>query len=175
MTIKVCFATGIHNEFGNEGSLPWGFNHPHSKEDFKAFVDFTKDCILVMGKHTFASLPKRLPNRTNIVLGRENLTAKNGDSADVYVRNLNVTLEKYCNILSKFYEKDVCIIGGAKLVRESLDFADIIQYTRFHNRAGYFHDVAMPLLPKYMGDVTKYESHGSHDMFMDITTYKRSK
>jgi len=172
--IKVAFATGMYGEFGNKGSLPWQ-GHPNQKHDFTAFKEFTKDCIIVMGRHTFASLPFRLPNRMNVVISKENVRASNGDSADTYVRNLNAGVRSYLENLDKHFEQDVVVIGGAGLVRETLDFADEVMYTRFYNKEGYEHDVAMPLLPKYIGefDIGRWRQHGEDETFMDISYYRR--
>ena len=173
--IKVAFATGMYREFGNKGSLPWQ-GHPNQKHDFTAFKEFTKDCIIVMGRHTFASLPFRLPNRMNVVISKENnVRASNGDSADTYVRNLNVGVRSYLENLDKYFEQDVVVIGGAGLVRETLDFADEVMYTQFHNRKGYKHDVVMPLLPEYIrsADVYEYKTFGENETFMDISYYRR--
>jgi dihydrofolate reductase len=172
--IKVAFATGIFSEFGNKGSLPWQ-GHPHQKEDFIAFKAFTKDCVIVMGKHTFASLPCLLPTRIHYVLGREKVKAKNGAIADAYITSPDIDLNSLCRSLAKHHDKDVVIIGGAGLVRKGLDFADETMYTQFHNRTGYKHDVSMPLLPKYMGEVIAIESHGSNESYMNITHYRRKR
>ncbi len=171
--IKVAFATGIHNEFGYKGMLPWQ-GHPHQDKDFTAFKEFTKGCVVVMGKHTFASLPFRLPTRINVVLGSENLVAKNGDVADVYFNKpKDLNLKQWLHSLSDWYKKDVVVIGGANLVNETLAFADGVLYTRFHYRKGYEHDVSMPLLPKYIGSPYRFEQYGENETFMDITYYKR--
>ncbi len=173
--IKVAFATGIHSEFGYKGALPWQ-GHPNQHEDFKAFKEFTKDCVVVMGKHTFASLPFRLPNRKNIVIGSEKLTAKNGDVADEYVNGSifknEGSLRGWLYVLSKWENKDVVVIGGAGLIHEVLYFADEVMYTRFHQ--SYNADISMDVLPKYIGTVVGYKSFGVGESFMDITYFKRN-
>jgi dihydrofolate reductase len=50
---------------GAEGKIPW-----HLPEDFKWFKQCTTGATVLMGRKTFESLGKPLPNRTNIVLSR---------------------------------------------------------------------------------------------------------
>src|SRR2546423_15024647 len=50
---------------GRGNQIPW-----HLPEDFKWFKQMTTGHIIVMGRKTFESLGKPLPNRTTIVLSR---------------------------------------------------------------------------------------------------------
>jgi dihydrofolate reductase len=50
---------------GRGGTIPW-----HLPEDFKWFKQLTTGGLVLMGRKTFASLPKPLPNRTNVVFTR---------------------------------------------------------------------------------------------------------
>lgn len=51
---------------GNGGKIPW-----HLPEDFKWFKKMTTGQVIVMGRKTFESIGKPLPNRTTIILSRE--------------------------------------------------------------------------------------------------------
>ena len=50
---------------GREGKIPW-----HLPEDFRWFKKITTGHILVMGRKTFESIGKPLPNRATLVLSR---------------------------------------------------------------------------------------------------------
>ncbi len=175
--IKTVFASGRLGEFGLGDGLPWD-GHKYQSEDFKAFKEFTKGCIVVMGSKTFQSLPFKLPIRRNIVLGSKEVYAKNGDAPDqtfnlkALTENLpHVTYERWLRSISDWYKSDVVVIGGAELVVKTLAFCDEAMYTRYHQ--SYKADVYLPLLPKYIGSLVGYERFGEGKDFMDISYYKR--
>lgn len=55
----------LNRVIGNGGKIPW-----HLPEDFKWFKKMTTGQVVVMGRKTFESIGKPLPNRTTIVLSR---------------------------------------------------------------------------------------------------------
>ena len=58
-------AMSLNRAIGVDGKIPW-----HLPEDFKWFKQLTTGGIVLMGRKTFLSLPKPLPNRTNVVFTR---------------------------------------------------------------------------------------------------------
>jgi dihydrofolate reductase len=63
--MKAVVAMSENRVIGREGQIPW-----HLPEDFKWFKELTTGHMVVMGRKTFASLPRPLPNRTNVVFTR---------------------------------------------------------------------------------------------------------
>jgi len=63
--MKAIAAMSLNRVIGNGGQIPW-----HLPEDFKWFKQRTTGGIVLMGRKTFLSLPKPLPNRTNVVFTR---------------------------------------------------------------------------------------------------------
>ena len=63
--MKAIAAMSLNRVIGNGGQIPW-----HLPEDFKWFKQLTSGGIVLMGRKTFLSLPKPLPNRTNVVFTR---------------------------------------------------------------------------------------------------------
>ena len=63
MSIKLICAISKNNVIGNENKLPWSI-----PEDLKRFKELTSNNWIVMGRKTFDSIGRPLPNRTNIVL-----------------------------------------------------------------------------------------------------------
>ena len=96
---------------GKEGKLPW-----HYSADLKFFKQTTSGNSVVMGRKTFDSIRKPLPNRLNIVLSR---TKEIEDSQIIVLRSKKEVVE-----FSKDLKGDVFIIGGATIYRE---FADVIE------------------------------------------------
>ncbi len=63
--MKAVAAMSLNRVIGHEGAIPW-----HLPEDFKWFKKLTLGGFVIMGRKTFASLGRPLPDRTNIVLTR---------------------------------------------------------------------------------------------------------
>ena len=66
MIVSMVVATGPKNEIGFQNKLLW-----HIPEDLKNFKKLTTNKAVVMGRKTFESIGKPLPNRLNIVLTRD--------------------------------------------------------------------------------------------------------
>ena len=62
---KAIAAMSLNRVIGADGKIPW-----HLPEDFKWFKKMTTGHVIVMGRKTFESIGKPLPNRTTIVLSR---------------------------------------------------------------------------------------------------------
>ena len=67
MSIEMIAAVGRNYELGKNNELIW-----HFKEDMQFFKNTTTGCTVIMGRKTFESLPKALPNRRNIVISSKN-------------------------------------------------------------------------------------------------------
>src|SRR5260221_923212 len=62
---KAIAAMSLNRVIGQGGRIPW-----HLPEDFKWFKKMTTGHVIVMGRKTFESIGKALPNRTTIVVSR---------------------------------------------------------------------------------------------------------
>jgi dihydrofolate reductase len=62
---KAIAAMSLNRVIGADGKIPW-----HLAEDFKWFKKMTMGNIVVMGRKTFESLGRPLPNRQNMILTR---------------------------------------------------------------------------------------------------------
>ena len=94
-------AAAENNALGKDGDLVW-----HLPDDFKRFKKLTTGHHIIMGRKTFESFPKPLPNRTHIVITRNRDYTKEGC---IVVHNLEDAL--------KIAEGDTqpFIIGGGNL------------------------------------------------------------
>lgn len=114
MNISMIAAVGRNNELGKDNDLIF-----HFKEDMKFFRETTTGSTVVMGRKTFESLPKVLPNRRNIVISRNT--------------DLKIGGAEVCQSVSealKLCENDkVFIIGGGKIYAEFLEYADKLYLT----------------------------------------------
>lgn len=105
-------------------------------EDMKRFRETTKDSIVVMGRKTYESFPKRpLPNRENIVLSR---SAKEIEGAKVFV-DIKELLKYLENT-----EKRVFVIGGGEIYKQLEPYCDEALITRVYENFGgdvFFKDI----------------------------------
>ena len=112
-------AISKNNEIGKSNQLLW-----HLPDDFKRFKTLTTGHYIIMGRKTFESFPKPLPNRTHIIITRQKNYA---------VENCIVvsSLEEAIKVCPK--NEDIYIIGGGEIYKQSIDFADKLEITLVDN------------------------------------------
>ena len=116
--ITLIAAASENNVIGKDNKLIW-----HLSDDLKHFKDLTKGHVVIMGRKTFESMPKALPNRTNIIITRKtDYMAKDA----IVVNSLNQALEKAVGDNQPF------IIGGGEIYSLAIKIADRIELTRVH-------------------------------------------
>jgi dihydrofolate reductase len=112
-------AVSENNALGKDNQLLW-----HLPEDFKRFKTLTSGHYIVMGRKTFESFPKPLPNRTHIIITRQiDYQAPDGC---VVVSSLEKAME-LCPA-----NEEAFVIGGGEIYQQSLDVVDKIDVTRVH-------------------------------------------
>lgn len=116
--ISLIAAIGKNNELGKNNTLVW--NMP---ADMQYFRDKTKGHTVVMGRKTFESIGRPMPDRQNIVITRDTNYLR--DSVDV-VHSLDEALK-----LVPETEKEIFIIGGAEIYKQSMGIADRLYITHF--------------------------------------------
>ena len=116
--ITMIAAAGENNALGKDNKLIW-----HLSDDLKHFKNLTKGHHIIMGRKTFESMPKALPNRTNIRVTRQK--EYSAENAQV-VHSLEAALALAQDDVRPF------IIGGGEIYRQGLAFADCIELTRVH-------------------------------------------
>lgn len=107
-------------------------------EDLKFFKELTTGKTVVMGRNTFESLDKPLPNRTNIVLSS---TLESGEGYEV-VRNIEDLM---------YEEDDLYIIGGETLYNDFIDIADEAYINILHENVPKLYDATF-FLKSYFRD-----------------------
>lgn len=120
MTISIIVAISDNNVIGINNTLPW-----HLPVDLKFFKEKTAGHCILMGRKTFESLKKPLPNRTNIVLTTKDDYHPEGC---IIVR----TIEEGIARAKEINENELFIIGGAQLFKDTVSIADHIYITRVH-------------------------------------------
>ena len=116
--ITMIAAAGEGNELGKDNDLVW-----HLPDDFKRFKSLTTGHHIIMGRKTFESFPKLLPNRTHIVISRNPDYKAEGA---IVVSSLEAALAQCGDDEQPF------IIGGGQIYSLGLAVADRIELTRVH-------------------------------------------
>ena len=110
-----------------------------SKTDMEFFKTTTSDHIVVMGRKTYDSIGKVLPNRTNVIMTtNSDFVAKGG----VYFRVNSV--KEVLSISKSFPDKDVFIIGGKSIYELYMPIADQLVVT--HHQTSVPHDTKFPTI-----------------------------
>lgn len=118
MTVALIAAVGKNNELGKDNNLIWRF-----KEDMQFFKRTTSGGTVIMGRKTFESLPKALPDRKNIVI----------TSNRQYTAPGAQTVHSLEEALQAAGDGETFIIGGARVYREALPLCDKLYLTEIED------------------------------------------
>ena len=120
MIVSMIVAHGPKREIGLDNKLLW-----HLSEDLKNFKKITTGKTIVMGRKTFESIGKALPNRKNIVITRDPLFHAEG----VEVINDPMMAFELALDHNDTDESELIIIGGAEIYKIFLPYAQRIYLT----------------------------------------------
>ncbi|MFZ6730317.1 dihydrofolate reductase [Undibacterium sp. Ji42W] len=157
-SLSIIVATDSKLGIGIDNKLPW-----HLSEDLAHFKRTTTGHAIIMGRKTFESIGRALPNRRNIVVTRNHdwhhAGVETATSLDAARALLNDDL--------------AYIIGGAEIYQQSLDLANELVVTEIQQEfaCDAFFPAIDPLLWKETGRETHY-SEASHLHFAFVT-YKK--
>jgi dihydrofolate reductase len=115
MIISHLVAVSNNKVIGKDNDLPWKL-----KKDLLHFKNYTVGKTILMGRKTFESIGKPLPNRNNFIVST---TLKNVAGAEVF-KSLDSAIENVSP------GEEVVIIGGGYLFRESINFFNKLVLTQ---------------------------------------------
>ena len=116
MKISLIAAFAEERVIGKDGKIPWTL-----KEDLKHFRNKTEGSSVVMGRKTYESIGRPLPNRLNIVMTKNPKMLEGVKE----VSNRREALE-----IASSYSNEVFIIGGEKIYEEFLPMATKMYLTK---------------------------------------------
>lgn len=116
--ISIIVAVAENWVIGGNNQLLW-----HISEDLKRFKSLTSGHSIIMGRKTFESIGRPLPNRKNIVVSRNANLVIDGC---IIVNSLNEALEITEG------EDEVFVVGGGELYRQALPLAKKMYLTKVH-------------------------------------------
>ncbi|MDP2087900.1 MAG: dihydrofolate reductase [Flavobacteriaceae bacterium] len=118
--ITIIAAIDSHNGIGKNNQLIW-----YLPADLKRFKSKTTGHHIIMGRKTFESLGKALPNRTSVIISRNNHFQV--PEGCILVESLKDAIKVAANDSSPF------IIGGAEIYLEAFKIADQLDITLVHH------------------------------------------
>lgn len=118
--ISLVVAAAENNAIGKNNQLLW-----HLPNDLKFFKNTTWAGVVIMGRKTIESVNKPLPGRLNIVVTNN----KDWKVDGVMVAH---NLEEAIALARKENFKEISVIGGGAIYKQSMTLADIIYMTRVH-------------------------------------------
>jgi dihydrofolate reductase len=124
-------AVAENGVIGGDNRLLW-----HLPLDLKHFKQLTQGHPIVMGRRTFESIGKPLPNRTNIIVTRQNDWQAEGCEV---AYSVPLALE-----MARGIEENIFVIGGGEIYRQALPAADVVYLTEVHH--SFEGDITFPNL-----------------------------
>ena len=118
MTISIIVAIAQNHAIGKDNKLLW-----HLPNDLKHFKTITSGHTVIMGRKTYDSVGRPLPNRRNIVITRQQIEIAGCE----VVNSLEAALA-LCKT-----EAEVFIVGGAEIYRRAMSVTNKIYLTIIHN------------------------------------------
>jgi dihydrofolate reductase len=125
--IKLIAAISSNNVIGNKGDLIFS-----DKEDMKHFREATTGNVVIMGRKTWDSIPlayRPFKDRDNVIISR-NRNIPESEDCMTLIPNDNITKE-IIEYVGEHFKKDVFIIGGGEIYKQTIDFADELIISEF--------------------------------------------
>lgn len=160
--LTLIVAAGEDDGIGKDNDLIW-----HLSDDLKRFKELTSGHHIIMGRKTFETFPKPLPNRTHVVITRQ--TNYRVPEGVVVVNNLHDALDAARS------DKQPFIIGGGEIYKQAMPLADKIELTRVH-AAFPEADTYFPKINAAIWKETNVKTHAKdseHDYAFSFITYTR--
>lgn len=143
MKVSIIVAIDQENGIGKDNQLLW-----HLPNDLKFFKKITSGNTIIMGRKTYESIGRPLPNRRNIVISRNQDLKIEG--VEVF-ENISSALEA-CKT-----ENEVFIIGGGEIYKQALPFTNKIYLTKVD--ANCAADTFFPSLNEQEWKIISEEKH----------------
>ncbi len=158
--LNILVAADENNGIGKDNQLLW-----HLPGDLKHFKELSTGHAVIMGRKTFDSIGKPLPNRRNIVVTHQ--TGLKIQGCEV-VHSLQEAIDICKN------DDVVSIVGGAEIYRQAIALCDTIFLTRVHHR--FEADTFFPEIDSAIWQEIEREDHPvdeKHEFAYSFLTYTK--
>ena len=160
--LSIIVAKAKNNIIGKNNQLIW-----HLPEDLKRFKKLTTGHTIIMGRRTFESLGRVLPNRKHVILCND---------AEMNIEDENVEILEDISMLDKYVNSDEenFIIGGATIYKLLMPKASKMYITEIDKE--FEGDVSFPEIDMNIWKVSNTEpgpEDGENDFKYNYVTYER--
>ena len=145
--LSIIVAMSSNRVIGVNNSLPW-----HLSEDLKRFKSLTTGHTIIMGRKTYESIGRPLPNRRNIVISR-NMEASYKGAEVVH------SIEDAFSISRN--DNEVFVIGGSNIYEQALSLVDHLYITEI--KKSFSGDAFFPEINKQIWTESSREDHITND------------
>ncbi|EPJ47092.1 MAG: dihydrofolate reductase [Osedax symbiont Rs1] len=121
MKLAIIVAQSTNRVIGINNTLPWKL-----PKDLQYFKQVTTGKPIIMGRKTYQSIGRPLPNRSNIVITRD---ASYSPAGVQVVNSLDAAIEFAKAVCDKDGGSEVMVIGGAQIYQQALPMADTLYIT----------------------------------------------
>lgn len=159
MKLSIIVAVSENNVIGIDNQLPW-----HLPADLKYFKNLTTGHTILMGRKTFESIGRPLPNRENIVITRDEQFQHEG----IVVKHSIEEAIQYCRQKSD----EVFIIGGDTIYQQTISWVNRIYFTRVHvlieNGTAFFPELNMEEWKMVQSDYYLKDEKNQYDYTFEV-------
>ncbi|TYA74696.1 dihydrofolate reductase [Seonamhaeicola marinus] len=159
--LTIIVAAAENNAIGKDNKLIW-----HLSNDLKRFKSLTNGHHIIMGRKTFESFPKPLPNRTHVVITRQ--VDYKAPKGVIIVNSLEAAIDASKNDSQPF------IIGGGQIYEQAMMIANKIELTRVHETFeadAFFPEIDLNIWQEIDNEFHKKDAN--HDHEFSFITYIR--
>ena len=154
--VSIIVAVAQNGTIGDKNSLLW-----HISEDMRFFKRTTSGHPVIMGRKTYDSLGRPLPNRTNVIISR---TAEHIEGCQI-ARSLEEAIALFPA------EEEIFIIGGAQIYALALEVADRLYITRVEH--DYEGDTSFPEWDESKWQLIEHESYPCGEKYPHPFAFER--
>lgn len=152
--VTIIAAIAKNNALGKDNDLIW-----HLPSDLKRFKKITSGHYILMGRNTFESIGKPLPNRTTIIITRNNDYFKDGC---LIANSIEQAIELTNNA------ENIFIIGGAQIYKEAIkkELIDRLDITKVHQEFDadvFFPEIDLDVWEEVSREDFKADEKNKHD------------
>jgi dihydrofolate reductase len=165
VAIVLLAAVADNGVIGRDNALPWRLS-----TDLKRFKALTLGKPVVMGRKTYLSIGKPLPDRTNIVVTRD----RNFRAEGVVVANSVEAALDMARDEARRGANEIMVIGGTEIFEQTMGLADRLEITHVHARPEG--DVYLPAIdPMLWRETARSEQPAGprDDASVSFVTYQR--
>ena len=158
--LTIIVAISENNAIGKNNQLLW-----HLPADLKHFKEITTGHTIIMGRKTYDSIGKPLPNRRSIVITRSN---------DLVIEGVEVVNSLNEAIALCKPDQEAFIIGGSEIYKQAMPYASTIHLTKVHQQyeADAFFPEISPIDWREIDSVT-YPADEKNKVAYTFSTLKR--